>query len=163
MALRRIQKELADLQKDPIPYCTAKPLCEGNIFEWEGILNGPNDSPYANGIFRLSIRFPPDYPFKCPKLQFITPIYHPNINKNGTICLDILKDQWTPALTISKVLLSVLSLLTDPNPRDPLCPDIAHQYINNRDLYDRAAKTMTERHAIPRNICDGSGAASASL
>ena len=63
---------------------------------------GPPDSPYSGGVFFLNITFPTDYPFKPPKVQFITKIYHPNINANGSICLDILRDQWSPALTISK-------------------------------------------------------------
>ncbi|CAM9795732.1 unnamed protein product [Pylaiella littoralis] len=86
---------------------------------------GPDDSPYAGGVFFLNIHFPADYPFKPPKVNFTTRIYHCNINSNGGICLDILKDQWSPALTISKVLLSICSLLTDPNPDDPLVPEIA--------------------------------------
>ena len=75
-------------------------------------------SPYAGGVYFLDIHFPPDYPFKPPKLTFRTRIYHCNINSNGQICLDILKDQWSPALTISKVLLSICSLLTDANPSE---------------------------------------------
>lgn len=63
---------------------------------------GPGDSPYSGGVFFLAIHFPTDYPFKPPKVNFTTRIYHPNINSNGSICLDILRDQWSPALTISK-------------------------------------------------------------
>lgn len=66
------------------------------------ITNRQGDSPYSGGVFFLSIAFPTDYPFKPPKVSFITKIYHPNINANGSICLDILRDQWSPALTISK-------------------------------------------------------------
>merc|ERR1711885_85713 len=95
-------------------------------------MGGPDDSPYVGGIFFLNIHFPTDYPFKPPKINFTTRIYHPNINSNGAICLDILKDQWSPALTISKVLLSICSLLTDPNPDDPLVPEIAHIYKTDK-------------------------------
>jgi len=77
---------------------------------------GPEGSPYAGGVFFLKIQFPQDYPFKPPKVTFRTRIYHCNINSQGAICLDILKDNWSPALTTSKVLLSICSLLTDPNP-----------------------------------------------
>ena len=97
---------------------------------------GPDDSPYSGGVFFLDIHFPNDYPFKPPKVTFTTKIYHCNINSNGGICLDILKDQWSPALTISKVLLSVCSLLTDANPADPLVPEIANLYNNNRTSHD---------------------------
>lgn len=81
----------------------------------------PGFSPYSGGVFFLNIHFPSDYPFKPPKVNFTTKIYHPNINSQGAICLDILKDQWSPALTISKVLLSISSLLTDPNPGTRRC------------------------------------------
>jgi len=108
---------------------------------------GPDDSPYSGGVFFLNIHFPPDYPFKPPKVSFTTKIYHPNINANGSICLDILKDQWSPALTISKVLLSISSLLTDPNPDDPLVPEIAQIYKNDRERYNTTAREWTGRYA----------------
>ena len=108
---------------------------------------GPDDSPYSGGVFFLNIRFPPDYPFKPPKVNFTTKIYHPNINSNGSICLDILKDQWSPALTISKVLLSISSLLTDPNPDDPLVPEIANLYKNDMAKYTEVAKEWTSKYA----------------
>ena len=107
--------ELVDLGKDPPANCSAGPVGD-DMFHWQATIMGPDDSPYAGGVFFLDIHFPADYPFKPPKVHFTTRIYHCNINSNGGICLDILKDQWSPALTISKVLLSICSLLTDPNP-----------------------------------------------
>ncbi|KAG8523149.1 Ubiquitin-conjugating enzyme E2 D1, partial [Galemys pyrenaicus] len=88
---------------------------------------------YQGGVFFLTVHFPTDYPFKPPKIAFTTKIYHPNINSNGSICLDILRSQWSPALTVSKVLLSICSLLCDPNPDDPLVPDIAQIYKSDKE------------------------------
>ena len=147
MASKRITKELSDLRKDPPANCSAGPVSEDDIYKWEGVIFGPSDSPYTGGVFNLTIEFPVDYPFKPPRLMFTTKIYHPNINTGGFICLDILKQNWSPALTISKVLLSVLSMLTDPNPNDPLMPDIAKQYTENRALYEYTARQWTEKYA----------------
>merc|ERR1712167_290216 len=146
MALRRINKELQDLGKDPPANCSAGPQGD-DLFHWQATLMGPGDSPYAQGVFFLTIHFPTDYPFKPPKVQFNTRIYHPNINSNGSICLDILKDQWSPALTISKVPLSICSLLTDPNPDDPLVPEIAHVFKSTRDTYNKTAQEWTSKYA----------------
>lgn len=109
---------------------------------------GPDDSPYSGGVYFLNIHFPTDYPFKPPKVNFTTRIYHPNINSNGSICLDILKDQWSPALTISKVLLSISSLLTDANPDDPLVPEIAHLYKTDKAKYEATAREWTRKYAM---------------
>jgi ubiquitin-conjugating enzyme E2 D/E len=115
---------------------------------WQATIMGPADSPYQGGIFQLEINFPIDYPFKPPKVKFLTKIYHPNVNSSGGICLDILKDQWSPALTISKVLLSICSLLTDPNPDDPLVPEIAHVYKTDRERYNTTAREYTRKYAM---------------
>ncbi|KAK1666160.1 hypothetical protein QYE76_054319 [Lolium multiflorum] len=147
MASKRIQKELKDLQKDPPTSCSAGPVGE-DMFHWQATIMGPSDSPYAGGVFLVTIHFPPDYPFKPPKVAFRTKVFHPNVNSNGSICLDILKDQWSPALTISKVLLSICSLLCDPNPDDPLVPEIAHMYKTDRHKYESTARTWTQRYAM---------------
>eukprot|EP01126_Amoeba_proteus_P066219 TRINITY_DN9536_c0_g1_i1.p1 TRINITY_DN9536_c0_g1~~TRINITY_DN9536_c0_g1_i1.p1 ORF type:complete len:172 (+),score=15.76 TRINITY_DN9536_c0_g1_i1:64-516(+) len=145
--LRRIQKELKDLAADPPSSCSAGPAGE-DLTHWNATILGPEDSPFSGGVFFLDIHFPSDYPFKPPKIQFITKVYHPNINKNGSICLDILKEQWSPALTISRVLLSISSLMCDPNPDDPLVPEIAHQFKTNKAAYEAVAREWTQRWAM---------------
>lgn len=149
MAAKRITKEFRELEKDPPHSCSAGPVTPEDLFNWHATILGPQDSPYQGGVFHASIQFPPDYPFKPPKVQFKTRVYHPNVNSNGSICLDILKEQWSPALTIAKVLLSICSLLTDPNPDDPLVPDIAQLYKTNRPEYEKMARMWTEKYATP--------------
>ena len=148
MATKRIQKELVDFNKDPPTNCSAGPQNQSDLYHWQATIMGPEDSPYHGGVFFLNIHFPTDYPFKPPKVQFITRIYHCNINSNGSICLDILKEQWSPALTISKVLLSISSLLCDPNPKDPLVPEIAEKYNKDRAGHDQVAKEWTRKYAM---------------
>ncbi|KAM5314288.1 ubiquitin-conjugating enzyme E2 E2 isoform 2-T3 [Glossophaga mutica] len=130
----------------PLSPATAGPKGD-NIYEWRSTILGPPGSVYEGGVFFLDITFSPDYPFKPPKVTFRTRIYHCNINSQGVICLDILKDNWSPALTISKVLLSICSLLTDCNPADPLVGSIATQYMTNRAEHDRMARQWTKRYA----------------
>ena len=137
MASRRIQKELEDLRTNPLETCSAGPLTEEDPFTWEATILGPKDSPYEGGCFSLRLQFPVNYPFKPPKVAFTTKVFHPNINAQGGICLDILKDQWSPALSVAKVLLSISSLLTDANPKDPLVPEIARLYVEHRAEFDR--------------------------
>lgn len=146
MAAKRVRKEWRQITKDAPSNCSAGPESD-DIFTWRATIMGPVDSIYQGGVFHLSIRFPPDYPFKPPKVSFVTRIYHPNVNQNGGICLDILKDQWSPALTVSKVLLSISSLLTDPNPDDPLVPDIARIYQTDRKKYNNIARSWVQKYA----------------
>ncbi|GMY30740.1 Ubiquitin-conjugating enzyme E2 [Fagus crenata] len=149
MASKRIIKELKDLQKDPPALFSAGPMAD-DLFHWQATIMGPADSPFAGGVFPVSIHFPPDYPLKPPKVSFQTKVFHPNINSNGSICLhcicpDILKEQWSPNLTISKVLLSIYSLLKDPKPDDPLVPEIAHMYKTYRAKYEITAQSWTQK------------------
>lgn len=146
-----VHKELLEITKCPPPNVFASPT-DNDMTEWSAQMRGPDGSPYANGTFFLKIKFPDEYPFKPPKVTFATRIYHCNISSTGEICLDILKDQWSPALTISKVLLSILSLLTDANPKDPLVPAIAIEYRRNRALHDYTARQWTKMYAIEESV-----------
>nr|XP_020449738.1 ubiquitin-conjugating enzyme E2 2-like [Monopterus albus] len=175
MALKRISKELTDLSRDPPAQCSAGPVGE-DMFHWQATIMGPPDSPYQGGVFFLkkksvnpmflnwcipgsrnapmqtSIRSGTalQYSHMCfsPQVAFTTRIYHPNINSNGSICLDILRSQWSPALTISKVLLSICSLLCDPNPDDPLVPEIARIYKTDPVRYNKTAQDWTQKYAM---------------
>jgi len=146
--IRRIHKELKEIQEtsDPNENIIAGPY-EDDLFRWYAIIMGPNDSPYAGGIFRLDISFPLDYPFTAPRVNFVTTVYHPNISSAGQICLDILKGAWSPTLTIKKLLLSISSLLTDPNPDDPLDGGAARLFKDNRENYNKKVKEYVTKYA----------------
>ncbi|KDQ13297.1 hypothetical protein BOTBODRAFT_33631 [Botryobasidium botryosum FD-172 SS1] len=146
MAVKRINKEFVEIKKgDQQDLYDA--AMSNDAFQWSATIRGPADSPYAGGTFKLDIRFPVEYPFKPPRVNFQTQIYHPNINADGGICLDILKDQWSPALTVTKVLLSIISLLNEPNPDDPLVPEIANIFKSNRGAYEATARQWTQTYA----------------
>ncbi|KAM4818117.1 ubiquitin-conjugating enzyme E2 D4-like [Thomomys bottae] len=147
MAVSRLQRELLELSQDPPAHCSAGPV-EEDIFHWQATIIGPDDSPYQGGVFFLSMEFPHDYPFEPPKVAFMTEIYHPNISRTGSICLDILGSEWSPALTVSKVLLSICSLLCDPNPDDPLVPEVAKTYLMDRTGYETIAREWTQKYAM---------------
>ena len=146
--LKRITNELQDLIKNPVENCSAGPVDEKDMTKWIATIFGPEKTPYENGIFKLDIEFIKEYPFKPPYIKFATPIYHCNIAHNGAICLDVLKDNWSPALNISKLLLSICSLLAEPNPKDPLVPEIADLLMKNKDIHDANAREYTRRYAM---------------
>ncbi|KAI6192723.1 UBC core domain-containing protein [Aphelenchoides besseyi] len=158
MAMKRLQRELRMMKRDMPSGVTAEPT-DGNLFKWHATIEGPANSPFANGIFHLEMVFTDAYPIKAPQVRFITRVYHPNISDDGSICLDILKKEWSLALTIRtgsfllkssdqfSVLLSIQSLLCDPNAGDPLNGHVANVYKTNRRQYNETAKEWTEKYA----------------
>lgn len=147
---KRLIKEYKDIlsNKDFIENRISIGLVEeDNYTNWKATIIGPDDTPYKGGIFDLLIEITPQYPFKPPKARFLTKIYHPNINNSGDICLDILKHNWSPALTLDKVLLSILMLLQCPNPDDPLDPAAASLYKTDRAKYDRTVRDFVFKYA----------------
>lgn len=150
MSPKRILKELSALRSDRPIGCSAGPIERGEkgLYHWAATIMGPDDSPFQDGVFCLNIQLPADYPFKPPRIRFLTPIYHPNINANGAISLDILQDYWTPALTIIKTLLSIRSFLTEANPDDPLAPDVAYIYKTDWARYSDTVREWTRMYAM---------------
>jgi len=144
---RRIIKETQRLMAEPVPGIQAVPD-ESNARYFKVVVAGPKDSPYEGGTFNLELFLPEDYPMAPPKVRFMTKIYHPNIDKLGRICLDILKNKWSPALQIRTVLLSIQALLSAPNPDDPLANDVAEQWKTNEAHAIKTAKDWTRLYAV---------------
>lgn len=145
--IKRLHKEYEEIKDYMSSNCSAGPIDDDDLTHWQGTIIGPEDTPYAGGVFNLDIHFPRDYPFKAPKVVFKNKIYHPNISSNGTICLDILKNKWSPILTISKVLISLSSLLSEPNPDDPLVADVARVFKEDYEEFKIKAREWTIKYA----------------
>ena len=149
----RIKKEYQDLQKEKNSNVQVK-LVNNDIRHWKGRIKGPIDTCYQGGIFDVDIIIPNEYPFKPPKMKFDTKIWHPNISSvTGAICLDILKNEWTPALTIRTALISLQALMCEPVPNDPQDAVVAKQYMSDIKLFNQTAKHWVEEYANPeRNV-----------
>jgi len=147
MTSKRIKKDFQELNYNPISGIIVE-LINDDIFHWKGTIKGPEGSPYEGGVFFINVKFPAEYPFKPPHVKFTTPIYHPNVEKEGLICMDIINNGWTPASTSSSILKKVYSLMCAPNPDNPVNPDAASVYITNREKFNQTAKEWTQKHAI---------------
>lgn len=119
MILSRLQKELMELMRAADKGISAFPEGE-NLFKWVGTICGAAETPYAGHTYRLSMEFPNSYPYLPPTVRFVTPCFHPNVDPNGTICLDILKDKWSALYDVRTILISIQSLLAEPNVDSPL-------------------------------------------
>nr|XP_020737679.1 ubiquitin-conjugating enzyme E2 T [Odocoileus virginianus texanus]XP_020737680.1 ubiquitin-conjugating enzyme E2 T [Odocoileus virginianus texanus] len=146
----RLKRELSLLAAEPPPGIT----CWQNGDRMEDlraqILGGAN-TPYEKGVFKLEVHIPERYPFEPPQIRFLTPIYHPNIDSAGRICLDVLKlppkGAWRPSLNIATLLTSVQQLMAEPNPDDPLMADISSEFKYNKPVFLKNAMQWTEKHA----------------
>jgi ubiquitin-conjugating enzyme E2 D/E len=146
---KRIQKEIKDLSENPAELAnegiTLVPD-ESNIQNFHGSIIGPVGTPYAGLKYDLEIKIGTDYPMRPPYVKFVNrKIYHPNVNTSGDICLDILKTEWAPTLSLAKVMHSIRSLLNDPNPSSPLNSVAAYEWVNNKP------KFQEEVHRLWRN------------
>ncbi|KAM7147433.1 ubiquitin-conjugating enzyme E2 N-like [Molossus nigricans] len=138
---RRTIKETQRLLAEPVPGIKAKPD-ESNARYFHVVIADPQDSPFVGGTFKFL------YLMAAPKVRFMTKIYHPNVDKLGRICLDILKDKWSPALQIRTVLLSIQALLSAPNPDNPLARDVAEQWKTNEAQAIETARAWTRLYAM---------------
>uniref|UniRef100_A0A6V3JCS0 E2 ubiquitin-conjugating enzyme n=1 Tax=Lotharella globosa TaxID=91324 RepID=A0A6V3JCS0_9EUKA len=145
----RVRKELKEVESESSSAGVSARLLDGKLNHWKGEIKGPEDTPYQGGTFVVDIQIPDNYPFVPPKMRFDTKIWHPNVSSaNGAICLDILKDEWSPALTMRTALLSLQALLFYPNPSDPQDAQVAAQYKKSKKEWEATAKFWTQTYAM---------------
>eukprot|EP01105_Mastigella_eilhardi_P028826 TRINITY_DN97_c0_g2_i5.p1 TRINITY_DN97_c0_g2~~TRINITY_DN97_c0_g2_i5.p1 ORF type:complete len:182 (-),score=53.76 TRINITY_DN97_c0_g2_i5:98-580(-) len=144
-AVLRLMSDLAQITKEPPEGASAMPISEGNLFAWLATVFGPPDTLWEGGIFQLRLQFPEQYPDKPPKVRFVNEIFHPNVFPDGTLCLDIIQDKWSPVYSVSSILTSIQSLLTDPNPNSPANPEAARLYAQDRKAYNRKVTKCVQK------------------
>ncbi|EAS30619.3 ubiquitin conjugating enzyme [Coccidioides immitis RS] len=162
---RRIAKELADIHDDSHSQVAVEPIGGGDdLTHLKGTFQGPPGTPYEGGTYRVDIRIPNEYPFRPPVMRFDTKLWHPNVSsQTGAICLDTLGTAWSPVLTIKSALLSLQSLLSTPEPKDPQDAEVANMLLRNPKEFERVAREWAVMHAgaPKKQIGEGSGGATA--
>ncbi|XP_043647659.1 constitutive photomorphogenesis protein 10 [Drosophila teissieri] len=146
LTITRLRREISEFSTDQTEGCKVE-MVGDNLFHWVATIPGPSETVYEGGRFRVEIVFPRNYPFQPPYVAFLTKTYHCNIAFSGRLCLDILSSKWSPALSASKVLISIMSLLADPNPNDPMEVGVADMFRRNRVLHDQHAREWTKKYA----------------
>lgn len=149
-ATKRLKRELLDLRSEENTEILNINVDDSNILQWK-ILLAPKHYPYNKGAFRIEVLFPPEYPFKPPKINFETKIYHPNVDEKGQICLPIISaDNWKPATKTNQVLKSLINLITCPEPEHPLRANLAEEYTRDKKRFEKNAEDYTKKHAEKR-------------
>ncbi|KAF2646624.1 ubiquitin-conjugating enzyme [Massarina eburnea CBS 473.64] len=146
---RRLFKEYRSLSSDPPEGITAGPIDEEDMFLWEALIQGPEGTPFEGGVFPAELKFPKDYPLAPPKMKFLVDVWHPNVYTNGEVCISILhppgddplhyekaSERWSPVQSVEKILISVMSMLAEPNDESPANVDAARMWREKREEYE---------------------------
>eukprot|EP00891_Asterochloris_glomerata_P007567 jgi/Astpho2/7567/Aster-02473 len=144
-AALRLMSDLKQISTVPPEGISASPTSDDNLFLWTASIFGPDETPFEGGIFSLRITFSEQYPEKPPRVRFTSDMFHPNVYGDGTLCLDIIQDAWSPCHNVCTILTSIQSLLTDPNCASPANPDAAQLYTNNRKEYNKRVRRCAAR------------------
>lgn len=146
-AIQRLQKELKKLKEQPLAFAEAAPSND-DLLLWVAKIQGPKNSPYENGVFKIQIQFSPQYPMKPPELTFLTKIYHPSVqDKDGKVCQEIIGKNWAPVLNMFYILETLQQMLVDPTTDSPLEPEIAELLAKDKKKFEKTAKEWTKKYA----------------
>lgn len=142
-AKRRLMRDFKRLQEDPPAGVSGAPT-ENNIMHWNAVIFGPQDTPFEDGTFKLTMEFNEEYPNKPPSVRFVSKMFHPNVYADGSICLDILQNRWSPTYDVCAILTSIQSLLHDPNPNSPANNEAAQLYRENKREYEKKVASTVQ-------------------
>ncbi|QLQ82321.1 hypothetical protein HG537_0H00820 [Torulaspora globosa] len=150
---KRIMKEMQAVKDDPAAKINLEFVSESDIHHLKGSFLGPPGTPYEGGTFIVDIEVPMEYPFKPPKMKFDTKVYHPNVSSvTGAICLDILKNAWSPVITLKSALISLQALLQSPEPTDPQDAEVAQHYLRDKESFNRTAALWTKLYGSANGV-----------
>jgi len=153
-----LKKQLRDLKKRPVEGFSAGLADDSNLFEWDVMIVGPPDTLYEGGFFKAKLFFPVEYPNFPPKMKFISEFWHPNVYKNGEVCISILHppgedewgyeksfERWLPVHTVESILLSVISMLSSPNDESPANIEAAKEWRENRESFKKRVSRIVRK------------------
>ena len=147
--MKYLKKEYNQLQNDPILSLGATVGLPDprKIFHWKITLVGPQDTPYAGGMFFLTADFPETYPKTKPEIRFTNKIYHLNVRESdGHICISTL-NQWVPNTPMVSVISAIFALFYEQNPLSPYSLTMAAQYKMRRGEFNKVAAEWTRKYA----------------
>eukprot|EP00040_Diaphanoeca_grandis_P044416 m.12236 g.12236 ORF g.12236 m.12236 type:complete len:165 (-) comp9226_c0_seq1:47-541(-) len=157
-ALRRLMKEYKEISTSAPEGILAGPISDDDFFEWEAVIAGPDDTPFEGGLYTATLSFPKSYPNAPPKMKFTCDMFHPNIYADGSVCISILhtaaddpgnyelaSERWSPVQSVEKVLLSVVSMLAEPNDDSPANVDASNMRKSDKAKFNRIAEHVAQR------------------
>jgi len=151
-----LRRQLAEFNKNPIDLVSVGLKDDSNIFEWELLIMGPDSTPYEGGFFKASLVFPSDFPNMPPTMRFVSTMWHPNVYEDGKVCISILhppgedamnaqesaEERWRPILGVEQIIVSVISMLSDPNDESPANLDAAVMWRNDRKAFRKKVRQV---------------------
>lgn len=150
---------MIELAKNPIDLVSVGLVDESNVYEWELLLLGPDGTLYEGGFFQARLSFPSDFPNMPPTMTFVSEMWHPNVHEDGKVCISILHppgedehnaqesadERWRPILGVEQILISVISMLSDPNDESPANVDAAVMWRNNKDAFKKKVRQIVRK------------------
>lgn len=146
--IKRVQKDVNLVLSNSTEGVQGELETEDDLSTLLFIIDGPKDSPFEGGKFRLRMVIPSDYPMRPPSCQFLTSMWHPNVYKDGKICLDTLQSNWAAGMNLITVVMTIVALLTNPNPADPANSAAGRDYNDRRRAYDDKVRTMAKQSQL---------------